>query len=51
MKEVEVVVIGGGPAGYQAALELGKVGVKTLLIEKSKERVGGDLFKCRMYSY
>ena len=41
MKEVEVVVIGGGPAGYQAALELGKVGVKTLLIEKSKERVGG----------
>jgi len=41
MKEYEVVVIGGGPAGYQAALELGKAGVKTLLIERSKERVGG----------
>ncbi|QOY51947.1 dihydrolipoyl dehydrogenase [Candidatus Sulfurimonas baltica] len=41
MREYEVVVIGGGPGGYQAALELGKAGVKTLLIERCKERVGG----------
>ena len=41
MKQYEVVVIGAGPGGYQAALELGKAGVKTLLIEKTKERIGG----------
>ncbi|MBU1658324.1 dihydrolipoyl dehydrogenase [bacterium] len=41
MKQYEVVVIGAGPGGYQAALELGKVGVKTLLIDKSKEHIGG----------
>lgn len=41
MKNYEVVVIGAGPGGYQCALELGKAGVKTLLIEKIKEKVGG----------
>ena len=34
MKQYEVVVIGGGPAGYQAAVDLSKSGVKTLLVEK-----------------
>lgn len=37
----DVVVIGAGPAGYKVALELASAGVKTLLIEKSKERIGG----------
>lgn len=41
MKEYEVVIIGAGPGGYQAAIELGNAGVKTLLIERSKELVGG----------
>lgn len=41
MKEYDVVVIGAGPGGYQAALELGNAGVKTLLIERAKERIGG----------
>ena len=41
MKKFEVVVIGAGPGGYQTALELGKKGIKTLLIEKAKEKVGG----------
>ncbi len=41
MKQYEVVIIGAGPGGYQAALELGKAGVKTLLVERSKERIGG----------
>lgn len=41
MKEYEVVVIGAGAGGYQAALELAKAGVKTLLIERDKEYVGG----------
>lgn len=41
MKEYEVVVIGGGPGGYEAALNLAKAGIKTLLIERAKERIGG----------
>ncbi|MEA2100347.1 MAG: FAD-dependent oxidoreductase, partial [Campylobacterota bacterium] len=41
MREYEVVVIGAGPAGYQSALELGKAGVKVLLIDRAKENIGG----------
>ncbi len=41
MKQYEAVVIGAGPGGYEAALELAKAGVKTLLIDRSKERIGG----------
>ncbi len=41
MKQYEVVVIGAGPGGYEAALELGKAGVKTLLVDRSKEHIGG----------
>jgi len=40
--EVEVLVIGGGPAGMSAAVELGKLGVKTLLVD-DKHRLGGKL--------
>lgn len=41
MKEYEVVVIGAGPGGYQTALELGNSGIDTLLIDRSKENIGG----------
>ena len=41
MKTYQAVIIGAGPGGYEAALELGRKGVNTLLIERSKERVGG----------
>jgi len=41
MKQFEAVVIGAGPGGYEAAIELGRRGIKTLLIDKSKERIGG----------
>ena len=41
MKRYEVIVIGAGPGGYKAALALGNAGLKTLLVEKSKEKVGG----------
>jgi dihydrolipoamide dehydrogenase len=41
MKHFDTVVIGAGPGGYEAAIQLGKAGVKTLLIDKSKERIGG----------
>ena len=35
----KIVIIGGGPGGYVAAIRLSKLGFKTILIEK--ERVGG----------
>src|SRR5690554_5333618 len=35
----DLVVIGGGPAGYHAALIAGRAGLKTLLIEK--QALGG----------
>lgn len=41
MKHVQTVVIGAGPAGYEAALELANAGIQTLLVERSKERIGG----------
>jgi NADPH-dependent 2,4-dienoyl-CoA reductase/sulfur reductase-like enzyme/Fe-S-cluster-containing hydrogenase component 2/bacterioferritin-associated ferredoxin len=41
-KEVEVLIIGGGPAGLAAAIELGKLNVKTLIID-DKDQLGGKL--------
>ena len=39
---VEVLIIGGGPAGLSAAKELGEQGVKVLLID-DKSKLGGKL--------
>ena len=36
------MIIGGGPAGLSAAIELGKLGVNALLVD-DKHRVGGKL--------
>ncbi|MFH0709772.1 MAG: dihydrolipoyl dehydrogenase [Pseudomonadota bacterium] len=41
MKHFDAVVIGAGPGGYEGAIELGRAGLKTLLIDKSKDRIGG----------
>jgi sarcosine oxidase, subunit alpha len=41
-REVDVLVIGGGPAGLSAAIELGKHNVDTLLVD-DKDRLGGKL--------
>lgn len=41
-REVDVLIIGGGPAGLSAALELGKLGIDTLLVD-DKDRLGGKL--------
>ncbi len=38
----DVLILGAGPAGMAAALELGRFGVKTLLID-DKDRLGGKL--------
>jgi len=39
---VQVLIIGGGPAGLSAAIELGKLGVDVLLVD-DKHRLGGKL--------
>ena len=39
---VPVLIIGGGPAGLSAAIELGKLGVEALLVD-DKHRLGGKL--------
>lgn len=40
--ETDVLVIGGGPAGITAAIELGRLGVDTLLVD-DKTELGGKL--------
>ncbi|MBC7335581.1 MAG: FAD-dependent oxidoreductase, partial [Clostridia bacterium] len=40
--EVQVLIIGGGPAGLSAAIELGRRGIKTLIVE-DKSALGGKL--------
>jgi len=40
--EVPVLIIGGGPAGMSAAIQLGQRGIKTLLVD-DKHRLGGKL--------
>ena len=39
MQETVVIVIGGGPGGYEAAIRLAQYEISCLLIEK--ERLGG----------
>ena len=41
-RHVDCLVIGGGPAGLAAAIELGKLGVEVLLVD-DKDRLGGKL--------
>jgi len=40
--EVQALIIGGGPAGLSAAIELGRRGIKTLIVE-DKGALGGKL--------
>jgi len=47
MRDIEemqapVLIIGGGPAGLSAAIELGKLGIEVLLVD-DKHRLGGKL--------
>ena len=45
MKNYDVVIIGGGPAGMGAGIECAKTGAKTLIIER-ENRLGGILNQC-----
>ncbi|MEG1846190.1 MAG: FAD-dependent oxidoreductase, partial [Oscillospiraceae bacterium] len=45
MKQYDVIVIGGGPAGLAAAISAHDNNAQTLLIEREK-RLGGILKQC-----
>lgn len=45
MKNYDVVIIGGGPAGMGAGIECSKTGAKTLIVERDN-RLGGILNQC-----
>ena len=42
IRKTTVLIIGGGPAGLSAAIELGKLGIDVLLVD-DKSRLGGKL--------
>lgn len=46
MKKHDVVIIGGGPAGLAAAVELKKRGVEDILIIEREKQLGGILRQC-----
>ena len=46
MKEVQLVVIGGGPAGMAAAVEAHKQGINDILILEREDSLGGILQQC-----
>jgi len=52
----DVVVIGGGPGGYVAAIRAAQLGLKAACIEKwldkeNKPRLGRHLFERWLYSF
>ena len=46
MRQVDAVIIGGGPAGLAAAIELKKKGVEDILILEREKKPGGILRQC-----
>ena len=46
MKELDVAVIGAGPAGMAAAIKLSKINIRNIMIFERKDRLGGILDQC-----
>ncbi|MDD3243280.1 MAG: FAD-dependent oxidoreductase [Eubacteriales bacterium] len=46
MKQVDIAIIGGGPAGLAAALEAKKTGAQSILIIERDRELGGILQQC-----
>ena len=46
MKKVDVLIVGGGPAGLAAAVELYRKNIKNILIVERENRLGGILKQC-----
>ena len=46
LKQFEIIVIGGGHAGVEAALASARVGCKTLLISSYKQKLQLDSLLC-----
>ena len=46
VKQVDVVIVGGGPAGLAAAVRLYERGVRSLLIVERERQLGGILRQC-----
>ena len=44
MRQCELLVIGGGPAGLSAAIEAAEAGVNVIVVD-ANEKAGGQLFK------
>jgi len=46
LKEIQLVIVGGGPAGMAAAVEAKKYGVQNILILEREDNLGGILQQC-----
>ena len=46
----DLLVLGGGPAGYAAAIRAGQLGKKAIVVEKGR-RAGGTLPELGLYPF
>ncbi|HCP60828.1 MAG TPA: pyridine nucleotide-disulfide oxidoreductase, partial [Dehalococcoidia bacterium] len=46
MQDVDVAVIGGGPAGIAAAIKARETGAQNVVILERAEKMGGLLYQC-----